>query len=146
MIYPGSEEALPYGQAPEQGAQNERQRYNSRPERFYLRGYNIFNLPPVRQCGRNVVCKCDNHTCYHNRLTTQGDSARPASSTGWSARGDAPSKKTPVSKVVTPLQGYVSSVPFTRGDAPGYRIMHLRCAGPEHIPDYNSIYSLALLI
>ena len=31
---------------------------------------------------------------------------------------------------VTPLQGYVTSVPFTRGVAPGYRIMHLRCAGP----------------
>jgi len=48
--------------------------------------------------------------------------------------------------VVTPLQGYISPVTFTRGGAPGYRIMHLRCAGPEHIPDYNPIYSLALLI
>jgi len=47
------------------------------------------------------------------------------------AKEETPSsKKTPGSKVVTPLQGYVSYVTFTRGDAPGYRIMHLRCAGP----------------
>ena len=60
---------------------------------FILKATINFNLPPVRPCGRNVVFKCDNHTCLHNRWTTQGDSVRPASSTGWSTRGDAPSKK-----------------------------------------------------
>jgi len=57
---------------------------------FILKTTINFNLPTVRQCGRKGVCKCDNHTCLHNRWTTQGDSVRPASSTGWSARGDAP--------------------------------------------------------
>jgi len=38
------------------------------------------------------VCKCDEFTCLCNWWTTQGDSARPASLTGWSARGAPPSK------------------------------------------------------
>ena len=52
-----------------------------------------FNLPPVRQCGRKGVCKCDEFTCLNNWWTTRGDSARLASSTGWSARGTPSSKK-----------------------------------------------------
>jgi len=47
-----------------------------------------FNLPPVRCCGRKDVCKCDSHTCLPKWWTTRGDSARPASSTGLSKRGD----------------------------------------------------------
>ena len=48
-----------------------------------------FNLPPVRQCGCKVVCKCDSHTCLHKWWTTRGDSGRLASWTGWSERGGA---------------------------------------------------------
>jgi len=54
---------------------------------FILKTTINFNLPTVRPCGRNDVCKCENHTGLHNRWTTRGDSERPASSTGWSARG-----------------------------------------------------------
>jgi len=48
-----------------------------------------FNLPPVRQCGAKVFANVIAMPAFTNRWTTRGDSARLASSTGWSARGDA---------------------------------------------------------
>ena len=53
----------------------------------FLKATICFNLPPVRRCSRNDVCKCDKFSSLHNWWTTRGDSARPASSTGLSERG-----------------------------------------------------------
>jgi len=53
----------------------------------FLKATICFNLPPVRRCSRNDVCKCDKFSSLHNWWSTRGDSARPASSTGLSERG-----------------------------------------------------------
>jgi len=55
---------------------------------FILKATINFNLPPVRYYDCNVIGKCDEIACLYNWWTTRGDSARPASSTGWSERGD----------------------------------------------------------
>ena len=39
---------------------------------FILKTTINFNLPTVRQCACNSVCKCDESTCLHKWWTTQG--------------------------------------------------------------------------